>query len=479
MTGQRATVIIGVALGAALLAHPATSDTLHVTADTNINLNSPQQVNGGSTSIFVRNSGSGGERHAFIRFSLATLPPGISVSQATLRLWARAVNDAGPIEIYTVSDQWDEATLSASSAPVLGALIGSFAVGTADQDRYVTADVTALVQDWLTGGVPEYGLVLVPTTADPVRVTFDSKETTGTSHGPEIEVTPIGPAGPPGPAGPQGDPGPQGVEGPQGPEGPAGPPGEPGPPGPAGPEGPEGPAGNLVLAGQACPEDQFVVGFDQSGDILCGPPAPTVTSIPFPGRFVLGVAYDSGVLWVVHSAATVSDVVRIAKLDVTTHEVLYQTGELNWGGRDITIGAGSLWVVDALADVIRELDPATLDELSSFPTPGGNTTGITFDGFDLWIVDPFGQQAYRVSTAGAVLGSFSMPNEYRWALQWEGTGMWTTTGDVELSHYLPDGTIDDIRTLPGLSLGTQVFFFAFGDGKIYLSGGDRIYIQDW
>lgn len=453
---------------------PAGSDTLHVTADTNINLDSPGQVNGSSTSLFVRNSGSGGERHAFLQFSLGTLPSGISVGQATLRLWVATVNDSGPIEIYAVAAPWDEGTLSASTTPALGPFVGSLSIATTDNDHYLTADVTMLVQEWLDGSRPNYGVALVPTSTDPVRVTFDSKETTGTSHAPELEVTPIGPVGPPGPAGPPGAPGPQGVEGPQGAEGPAGPPGVPGPPGP---EGPEGPPGNLVLAGQTCPVGEFVVGFDESGNILCRPFLPPY--IEFPGRFVHGIAYDAGTLWVIHAAQGVSDIVRITKLDAVTRAVLVETGDLPWGGRDVTMGAGSLWLVDALADVIRELDPTTLDELSSFSTPGGNTTGIAFDGIDLWIVDPFAQTVYRLSAAGAILDSFSVPNEYRWALQWEGAGMWTTTGDVELSHYLPDGTIDGTRILPGLSIGIEVFFFAIGDGKVYVSDGELIHIQEW
>jgi hypothetical protein len=72
-----------VALAPVLCVEPMYGDTVHASADTNINLATPGQVNGNSTSIFIRNSGSGGERHAFLRFDLSTLPPGISVSKAT------------------------------------------------------------------------------------------------------------------------------------------------------------------------------------------------------------------------------------------------------------------------------------------------------------------------------------------------------------------------------------------------------------
>ena len=220
---------------------PAVADTVHVLADTNINLATPTQVNGSSTSLFVRNSGAGGERHGYLRFDFTTLPPGTSLSQATLRFWVAAVNDDGPVEIYPVLSPWAEETVSASTAPLLGPIIGTVSLSTADQGRFVTADVTLLVQGWLDGSIPDFGLALLPTLADPVRITLDSKESTGTSHGPELEVTPVGPqgpagasgaTGPPGPTGPQGFQGPSGADGAVGPAGPTGPPGPPGASGP-------------------------------------------------------------------------------------------------------------------------------------------------------------------------------------------------------------------------------------------------------
>lgn len=247
-------------LAGAFCVAPAHGDTVHASADTNINLAAPDQVNGSGAALFIRNSGAGGERHAFLRFDLSVLPPGVPVSKVTLRLWVSSVNDEGPVDIHTVLSPWDEATLSASTAPLLGPLLGSVDFSAADQNHFITADITTLVQGWLDGSIEEFGIALVPTSVDPVRITLDSKEATGTSHAPELEVTPVGPegpAGPPGPVGVQGDAGPAGA---------------------VGPVGPQGPAGNLALAGQSCPEGQFVTGFDSLGDLICGPaPAPIAT----------------------------------------------------------------------------------------------------------------------------------------------------------------------------------------------------------
>jgi len=202
--------------------------------------------------------------------------------------------------------------------------------------------------------------------------------------------------------------------------------------------------------------------------------------IQFTGRFLRGVAYGNGVLWAVHSqAGGDADVVRMSKVDGHTGELLQESADFNWNGRGITIGADTLWVADALADVIHRVDPATLIPINSFNTPGTEPNGLAFDGTSLWLTDPFFQRTYQLNLAGQVTGGFAIPNAFRTGLEWESTGMWMTTGNTELSHYLPNGTITATRTLQGLPPGTFVYDIALGNGKVYISAGDRVFIQDW
>jgi hypothetical protein len=179
----------GVLLAAMAVGAPRVhAQTVHVRDDTNINLSMPAQTNGLATTLLVRNSGSGGERHTYLQFDTSSLPSGAPIAQARLRFWVVTVNDPGLVDVYVVGGPWNEETLSAAGAPPLAALIGTVNVTAADQSRFVLLDVTAAVQGWLNGSLPNYGLALVPTGADPVRITLDSKESTMTSHGPEIEV---------------------------------------------------------------------------------------------------------------------------------------------------------------------------------------------------------------------------------------------------------------------------------------------------
>jgi hypothetical protein len=237
-------VIIGILLLWTVGGH---SQTLHATDDSDVNINSPTQNNGANAAVFVRNVGSGGVRHGFARFDLSTLPAGVTgaeIAKATLRLWISDLQNEGSIDLHVVQGPWNEATITANNDPALGAAFATRAIANADESKFVTVDVTTLVRDWVDGLVANNGIAILPSAADNIRLTLDSKENTGTSHPMEIEVALFG--GPQGPEGPQGAIGPQGATGPQGAQGPQGPQGG---TGAQGPQGPQGPAGSSNITG--------------------------------------------------------------------------------------------------------------------------------------------------------------------------------------------------------------------------------------
>ena len=124
-----------------------------------------------------------------------------------------------------------------------------FTVSQANQ--YVSVDVTALVQAWVTAPATNFGLAL---TAGTASVQFDSKENDLTGHQPLLDIQTVsqGPAGAQGAAGVAGPAGAAGAAGPQGPAGVAGAPGATGPAGTTGPAGPiglQGPQGIKGLPG--------------------------------------------------------------------------------------------------------------------------------------------------------------------------------------------------------------------------------------
>ncbi len=191
---------------------------------------------------------------AFLKFTFATLPAGVTasnVTQARLRLWINSSSTTlGSITMTPVISVWDEMTIKNSTAN--GLILGSPKIGdlpvNSDSD-FISIDVTAWVKAWISGTLINEGFEIeaAPATTN-LNLYFDSKESTATSHEPQLEIQldsigPQGPVGPPGPTGSQGPSGAAGLQGPPGQQGPVGVIGPAGAAGPAGAPGPSGPPG--------------------------------------------------------------------------------------------------------------------------------------------------------------------------------------------------------------------------------------------
>ena len=170
------------------LAAPAAADTLPVQADSQVNLTAVAAKGGILTTISVKNSLPGVAYRGFARFDLSALPSGLPVAKATLRLWPNLVTTEGNIDVVAILDPWEEATLTAITAPNLSQPVTDFTVRKADLKTYVNVDVTELVKDWVTQTIPNHGLALLGQPGNPVNARFDSKENLQTSHPMELEV---------------------------------------------------------------------------------------------------------------------------------------------------------------------------------------------------------------------------------------------------------------------------------------------------
>ncbi|MGB7552890.1 MAG: DNRLRE domain-containing protein, partial [Candidatus Korobacteraceae bacterium] len=180
----------------------------------------PNQNYGSYTSLFVQ-KGGGAISASYIKFNIATLPPGATVTKATLRLFVNQVAAPGSFDAYQLNTSWTESGLTYSNAPALGSsATGNHPVSlsSASVNQFILLDVTSLVEAWANGSLPNNGLALAMTTSSGA-VALDSKESIYTSHQPELEIVLGGTQGPPGPPGPQGEQGPVGPIGPQGPQG--------------------------------------------------------------------------------------------------------------------------------------------------------------------------------------------------------------------------------------------------------------------
>jgi len=125
----------------------------------------------------------------FIQFNLESIPSGYTsanITKATLKLYVNAVTKAGSFNVDYINGTWSESTITADLAPALGTTIqASVPLTTADKNQYILVDITAAVQAWPSGTAND-GIALVGNS--PVNATFDSKESTTTSHPPELDI---------------------------------------------------------------------------------------------------------------------------------------------------------------------------------------------------------------------------------------------------------------------------------------------------
>jgi hypothetical protein len=222
--------------------------------------------------------GNGRIGRTFLKFSLATLPPGIAasdVTQARLRFWVNGNSTiAGSITLSPVTTAWDEYILKDNTTGALNFGLPKVAeIPVGSVSNFLSIDVTDWVKAWLAGMLINEGIVVeASANTSLLNLAFDSKESNQTSHEPRLEIglSKIGPLGPIGPIGPIGPQGPSGVAGPAGATGPPGIPGPAGSPGAAGPQGVAGEDGTKWFSWTGAPPQTLGVLRDYYLDLTTG-----------------------------------------------------------------------------------------------------------------------------------------------------------------------------------------------------------------
>ena len=234
--------------------------------------------------------GGGRIGRAFLKFSIATLPPGTAsddIVQARLRLWVNSNSMLlGAITMTPVTTPWEELGLKETSTGAMTFGLPKLAeVPINNSGNFVSIDVTDWVKAWMDGTLPNEGFVIEASASTAyLSIAFDSKESNLTSHEPRLEIS-LSKIGPAGPAGPEG---PQGITGAQGPKGDTGATGPEGPTGATGPQGPEGPAGAPGLAGPEGPAGAKGNTGATGAEGPQGPAGPPLTRIEPQGDLSMG-----------------------------------------------------------------------------------------------------------------------------------------------------------------------------------------------
>ncbi len=103
----------------------------------------------------------------------------------------------------------------------------------------------------------------------------------------------------------------------------------------------------------------------------------------------------------------------------------------------------NIWVADRLADSLYAIDPVTGKVVRSLPAPGFVPLGLAWDGKSLWCVD--GEEARICQldvTTGVTLRSLESPTKSPEGLAWDGKYLWLCDGteDVLCQISTEDGT---------------------------------------
>src|SRR5438874_3325316 len=189
LSGRRWLMIVSTALGLLMLSSQvslAQQGTLTDDATVTIKKND----NNGTDATLRIEAGSGDASNVFVKFKLtSSLPAGTTaadISKATLKLFVGKLHTAGSFDVFRVLSPWSEQDKTVN--PSINGSPDVIGIPVNGENQFVVIDVTQLVKDWLNGGLPNNGIVLVPSAGSTVDSEFDSKEDKDTSHEPRLEI---------------------------------------------------------------------------------------------------------------------------------------------------------------------------------------------------------------------------------------------------------------------------------------------------
>jgi hypothetical protein len=108
--------------------------------------------------------GGRGRMRSVLRIDLSQIPPDATILDADLELFLlEVVGDPSPlwISVHNVTQEWPDCPTWESLAEAVGSEYGAAFIG-GEIFQFYTVDITQLVQAWVSGELPNYGLLLRP-----------------------------------------------------------------------------------------------------------------------------------------------------------------------------------------------------------------------------------------------------------------------------------------------------------------------------
>ncbi len=186
--------------------------------------------------------------------------------------------------------------------------------------------------------------------------------------------------------------------------------------------------GNYALAGGS----QSIYKFDiWSHNIL--------DTIPAPGAWVAGLAWDGTNVWVEANYPTFSDfsIVKLSSMgQILSHFPTYYScywSGIAWNGSDLFYGTNVCSSSPpGQKSMIYKLDPGSGALLDSIPSPSGSINGLVYDHGNIWYCDDAAKYIFEIDSTGKILYEFpsygglltglTIAKDYLWAVDMAGIG---------------------------------------------------------
>jgi hypothetical protein len=161
------------------------ANTLYASEDTHVDQATPNANFALDNRLRVKPA-AGDQKRSLVRFDLSAIPPGYTVQSASASFYVRT-NDNRPVSLHRITAAWSEnaATWNNSASAYEPAASASFTPSVNRQ--YVTVDITALANGWVTGSYPNYGLMLIAASGA-TESRYSSLDVAGTDEDPYLTL---------------------------------------------------------------------------------------------------------------------------------------------------------------------------------------------------------------------------------------------------------------------------------------------------
>lgn len=155
----------------------------------------PTKMPGGENRLKVRVDSTNDTKYAVIQFDLSAIAANTVINKAYLYLTFRSRTAGQTTTVYRLTTGWDEATVSWNNArtgtpwntPGGDFAPGGYAAFATDTQCVMRLDITRLVQGWIDGDYPNYGIILVSAGPDG-EVTFTAKDDGSAGERPALVI---------------------------------------------------------------------------------------------------------------------------------------------------------------------------------------------------------------------------------------------------------------------------------------------------